>query len=321
MRIRKFRTDRDLDRLEAFLRNQYFERFNAASWLPERLHDLLYRVGAQEADEGRERSADYIFLFEEKEEIVACILPDGENIYVSVKDGFEHIFPSMIAFSEKNCLPLFAKAENATVKFWVAVSDSLTYMHRTLQESGYREYAEKEYMNCVCPLNEDVTAELPNGFRFLYGEAYPDEENKWSALRLGFHPEYETPDYRASMNPYTGRKRSSLYPDSFECVVIDENAAEKNDVCAYCFVYVDQQTKTALIEPVGTREKYRHKGFGTAMMHGAIQRCKQLGIERCYVDSFGRRKDFYTACGFSTESSIGFWYKTLRGADYVMETE
>lgn len=293
------------------MRNRYFEHDNAHAWLPERLHDLIYRVGAQEQDEGRERSADYIFLWEENEEITACVLPDGENIYVSVKGGYEHIFPSMIAFSEKNCRPLFAKAKDGSVKFWIAANDSFTYMRKTLMELGYREYAEKEYMNCVCPLNADAAIELPGGFRLLYGEAYPDEENKWSALRLGFHPEYETSDYRASMNPYFRRKRSSLYPDSFECLVIDEKTAEKNNVCAYCFVYVDQQTKTALIEPVSTREKYRHKGFGTAMMHGSFMRCKQLGVEKCYVDAFGRRKDFYIAAGFLTESSTGFWYKTL----------
>ncbi len=62
MRIINFQQDRDLERLEAYLRNQYFEHHNADSWLPERLHDLIYRVGAQEADEGRERSADYLFL-------------------------------------------------------------------------------------------------------------------------------------------------------------------------------------------------------------------------------------------------------------------
>lgn len=217
----------------------------------------------------------------------------------------------MVAFSEQKCLPLFAKAEDGTVKFWVAVSDSLVYAQKTLTDLGYRKYAEEEYANCVYPLKTDVSIELPDGFRFLYGEAYPDEENKWSALRLGFHPDYEAADYRAGMNPYMGRKQSFLYPDSFECIVIDENAAEKNNVCSYCFVYVDKMTGTALIEPVSTRERYRHKGFGTAMMHGAIQRCKKLGIEKCYVDSFGWRKDFYAAAGFSKESSIAFWYKTL----------
>ena len=311
IKILHFQADRDLERLETFLRDRYFQHPEADSWLPERLHDLLYRVGAQEADEGRARSSDYIFLWEEEGEIIACLLPDGENVYVSVRDGFEHLFPSMIPFAEKHCRPLFAKAEDGTVRFWFAVSDRLAYMREALAASGYREYAEKEYMNCIDPRTAETAVRLPEGFRLLYGEAYADEENKWSALRLGFHPEYEAPGYRASMNPYNSRKQSSLYPDSFECLVTADHAPDPNNVCAYCFVYVDLRTGTALVEPVSTREKYRHMGIGTALMHGAVLRCRQLGIEKCYVDAFGRRKDFYAAAGFSTESSTGFWYKTL----------
>ena len=311
LRVIKFQAERDLDRLEAYLRDRYFARLEADSWLPERLHDLIYRVGAQEADEGRKRSADHIFLWEDNEELAACVLPDGENIYVSVKEGREPLFPSMVTFGEKSCRPLFAPGEDGSVKLWFAVSDAFPYMRRILAESGYREYPEKEYMLCVSPQNAAPVVELPDGFRFLYGEDCPDEEKKWSALRLGFHPEYEAPDYRASMHPYESRKQSSLYADSFECVVTDEEASEENEICAYCFVYVDRQTKTALIEPVSTREKYRHRGVGTALMHGAVLRCRQLGVEKCYVDAFGRRKDFYLSAGFSVEGSCSFWYKTL----------
>ena len=103
-----------------------------------------------------------------------------------------------------------------------------------------------------------------------------------------------------------------MYKDSFECLVVDENSEDRNDVCAYCFVYVDKPSKTALIEPVSTREKYRRKGIGTALMHGVMLRCKEMGIEKCYVNSFGWRKKFYNAAGFITEETIGFWYKTLR---------
>ena len=114
------------------------------------------------------------------------------------------------------------------------------------------------------------------------------------------------------MNPYISRKNSSMYPDSFECIVIDEETQDQNDVCAYCFVYVDKESKTALIEPVSTREKYQHKGIGTAMMHGVMLRCKEKGIEKCYVNSFGWRRKFYNAAGFFTEDSTGFWHKTIQ---------
>lgn len=69
MRIVSFQVHRDLERLEAYLQNRYFEHHNTDSWLPVRLHDIIYRVGAQEMDEGKECSADYIFLWEDAEEI------------------------------------------------------------------------------------------------------------------------------------------------------------------------------------------------------------------------------------------------------------
>ena len=74
---------------------------------------------------------------------------------------------------------------------------------------------------------------------------------------------------------------------------------------------MDTVTKNALIEPVSTREKYRHKGIGTALMHGAILKCREKGVEKCYVNSYDWRREFYNAAGFVTEDSIGFWHKEL----------
>ncbi len=72
---------------------------------------------------------------------------------------------------------------------------------------------------------------------------------------------------------------------------------ERKDICAYSFVYVDAVTDTALIEPVSTRERYRHKGLGTAMLNAAVIRCRNIGIGKCNVNSFGGRKDFIRRCG------------------------
>ena len=97
------------------------------SWLPERLHDLIYRMDTQYIDAGLKKSVDYIFLWEEKEEIVACILPDGDAIYMSIKNGFEHLFSTMLAYAEQNCLPLFEKTEDGSLDFLVIAND---YTHR-----------------------------------------------------------------------------------------------------------------------------------------------------------------------------------------------
>jgi hypothetical protein len=311
MEVKKFDLKTDLQKLEDYLRNQYLENKNMTSWLPERLHDLIFRMDTQYTDEGNLKSSDYIFVWEDNNEIVGCILPDGDAIYMSVKKGYEDLYESIVKYAEEYCRPLFKKEDDGSIDFVVIANDSLEYRREYLEQNGYIRQKEEDYDNYVYPQEVDVKVDLPEGFKLVYGDEYTDEENKWSACNLGFHPDLENPNYRNDMNAYNTRKNSPMYKDSFECMIIDENAQEKNDVCSYCFVYVDKESKTAFIEPVSTRERYRHKGIGTAMMHGVMLRCKELGIEKCYVNSYDWRRKFYNASGFTTEDSIGCYHKKI----------
>lgn len=311
MEIKKFNMETDLKKLENYLRNEYLENKNMNSWLPERLHDLIYRMDTQYTDAGNPKSSDYIFLWEENNEIVGCILPDGDAIYMSIKKGYEDLYKLMVKYAEENCKPLFKKEDDGSIDFLVITNDSLKYRKEYLEQNGYARQKEEDYDNYVYPQEINVTIDLPNGYKLLYGNEYTDENNKWSACNLGFHPDLENPNYRNAMKAYNSRKKSSMYKDSFECIIINENADEINDVCSYCFVYVDTGSKTAFVEPVSTREKYRHKGIGTAMMHGVMLKCKELGIEKCYVNSYDWRRKFYNAAGFITENTIGFYHKKI----------
>ncbi len=312
MEIKKFNLESDLKKLEDYLRNQYKENKNMTSWLPERLHDLIYRMDTQYVDAGDLSSKDYIFIWEDNNEIVGCILPDGDAIYMSIKKGYEDLYKSVVKYAEENCKPLFKKEDDGSIDFLVIANDSLKYRKEYLEENGYTRQQETDFDNYVYPQEVNVTVDLPEGYKLVYGDEYIDEENKWSACNLGFQPHLEDPNYRNDMHPYNTRKQSSMYEDSFECMVIDENATERNDVCSYCFVYVDKESKTAFVEPVSTREKYRHKGIGTAMMHGVMLKCKELGIEKCYVNSYDWRRKFYNASGFKTEDVLGYYHKRIK---------
>ncbi len=312
MEIKRFNFENDLNKLEIFLRNQYLENKNMTSWLPERLHDLIFRMDTQYTDAGNPKSSDYIFIWEDNEEIVGCILPDGDAIYISIKNGYEDLFKSMVSYAEENCKPLFKREEDGSIDFLVIANDSLKYRKEYLEQNGYTRQQEEDYDNYVYPQQTNASIDLPEGYRLVYGDEYTDEDNKWSACNLGFHPDLENPSYRNDMGAYNSRKKSSMYKDSFEYMIIEENATEKNNVCSYCFVYVDKGSKTAFVEPVSTREKYRHKGIGTAMMHGVILKCKNIGIEKCYVNSYDWRRKFYKAAGFITEDTIGFYHKKIK---------
>ena len=311
MEVKRFNLESDFKKLEDYLRNQYMENKNMTSWLPERLNDLVFRMDTQYIEAGDLKSSDYIFIWEDNNEIVGCILPDGDAIYISIKKGYEDLYKSIVNYAEEYCRPLFKKEVDGSIDFLVITNDSLKYRKEYLEQNGYVRQKEEDYDNYVYPQEADVIINLPEGYKLVYGDEYTDEDNKWSACNLGFHPDLEDPNYRNGMSAYNSRKNSPMYKDSFECMIIDENAEEKNDVCSYCFVYVDKKSKTAFVEPVSTREKYRHKGIGTAMMHGVILKCKELGIEKCYVNSYDWRRKFYNASGFITEDTIGFYHKKI----------
>ncbi|MBQ2667846.1 MAG: GNAT family N-acetyltransferase [Clostridia bacterium] len=309
MEIRRFDLARDLDRLQDFLRAQYRANHNITSWLPQRLNDVIFRLDTQHLERyGGKMSRDYIFLWEEDGEIAACTLPDGDAIYAAVKNGYEALFPALLTYAETHCLDLFTPNEDGSYTFLFVVNDSLSHCTQELQRRGYEKQAEQDYDNYAYPMEDEIKIELPAGYRVVYGEEIPDEPLKGYICEAGFHPEKETDGtYVERMEIYNARKAAPLYPDSFECMV----QAPDGDLCCYSFTYVDTATRTAWIEPVSTRLKYRRMGIGTAMMHGVLQRCREKGVEKCYVNSYSWRRKFYNAAGFRTEDSIGLWTKKI----------
>lgn len=217
----------------------------------------------------------------------------------------------MIDLAEKELLPLFEKDESGEINFLIVSHDSLEYQAEELKRRGYTRDEAGDYDNVAKPFETSYEIILPNGFKQVYGYDYPDIV-KMRTCHYGFHPEDDDGDlyreYAEGGKSYHARKKSKFFADSFESLIVTEDG----DFCAYSFCYIDRETSTAFVEPVSTREKYRKKGLCKAMMHGIINKCKEMGIERAYVNSYDWRKKVYNSAGFETEDSIGFWYRKTR---------
>lgn len=313
MIIKKFNKIEDYDRIIKFLRDNYNENKSMVSWLPQRFDDLIYRIDVLYHEErGKEKSSDYIYIFEDdSNNIVGLLVPDGDSFNTCIKNGYEDIFSSMLDLGEKELRPLFDKEEDGSINFLVVSHDSLKYQQEELVRRGYRKDEAGDYDNVIHPLETNYVIELPEGFKQVFGDDYSDGE-KSVACHYGFHPEYDdgdlTKDGMEGPLSYQSRKNSQFFKDSFESMIVTDSG----DICSYCFCYVDKDTKTAFFEPVSTREKYRHKGFATQMLHGAINRLKDMGIENAYINSYDWRVKVYNSAGFKTEDSIGFWQKKLK---------
>ena len=312
MNIKKFNKDQDYDRVISFLTNQYKDNKNMVSWLPERFDDLIFRIDTLYHDErGLEKSSDYIYLFEDNNEIVGIVVPDGDSFNSCIKKGYESIFSQMLDLSEKELLPLFEKEKDGSINFLVVSHDSLEYQAEELKKRGYTRDEAGDFDNVQHPLETNYEINLPDGFKQVYGENL-DDNMKAKACHYGFHPADDdgilTGSFREGALAYQGRKNSQVYKDSFESLIVTDDG----DICTYCFCYVNKNTSTAFIEPVCTREKYRMKGLAKQMLYGVINRLKEMNIENCYINSYDWRKKVYNSAGFETEDSIGFWHKKIK---------
>ena len=311
MQVKKFNINEDYKRVSCFLTECYKENKNMECWLPERFDDLIFRVDTLYKDErGKEASRDYIYIFEEGNEIVGVILPDGDSFNSSIKKGYERIFSQMLDLAEKELLPLFEKNENGEINFLVVAHDSLKYQAEELKKRGYIRDKEGDFDNVAYPLNTNYKINLPEGFKQVYGFDYPDIV-KMRACHYGFHPADDDGDlykeYAEGEKSYITRKKSKYFKDSFESLIVTDDG----DICSYSFCYVNKENKTAFVEPVSTREKYRRKGLCKEMMHGIINKCKEMNIERVFINSYDWRRKVYNSAGFETIDTIGFWYKKI----------
>jgi N-acetylglutamate synthase-like GNAT family acetyltransferase len=263
-------------------------------------------------ERGKEKNADFTYIFEDdSHNIIGIIVPDGDSFNTCIKNGYEYIFSKMLDLGEKELKPLFDKNEDGSINFLVVSHDSLSYQSEELKRRGYEKEEAGDYDNVIYPQETNYVIELPKGFKQVFGYNYSDGR-KGVACHYGFHSEFDDGDLdkegQEGSLSYQARKQSQFYKDSFESLIVTDDG----DICSYSFIYVDKETKTAFIEPVSTREKYRKKGFATQMLRGAINKLKEMGIESVYINSYDWRVKVYNSVGFKTIDSIGMWVKKIK---------
>ena len=63
--------------------------------------------------------------WEENNNIVAIIFPDGDSCNTSIKNGYEYLFKEMLDLAEQKLLPLFTPNENGKIDFLVDIIEEI----------------------------------------------------------------------------------------------------------------------------------------------------------------------------------------------------
>lgn len=172
---------------------------------------------------------------------------------------------------------------------WDAARQDLA-RRRGYQPADGTEYMRRRPMDRPIP---DAPAVAGYAVRAL-GEAAELPARSWLSWKV-FHP--NEPDSRyQGWEWYSNVQRVPLYRRDLDLVAV----APSGELAAFCTVWFDDVTRTAVFEPVGTHPDHQRRGLGKAVMAEGLRRVARLGATLASVSSYSPAAHaLYAAMGFA----------------------
>lgn len=244
-----------------------------------------------------------IRLWEEEGEVIAVATFDTRLgiAYCLYLPTHEALKAEMLSYAEKNL--------NSGDQFCVVIRDDDVAFQTIAKELGFEPTEGKEH-DAIIQLDEaDLSIELPEGFSITsMAERYDPLEYK-RVLWRGFDHELN------GEGPYifTDAERADadfeMIRDNVDLSLKLAAVNPEGHFVAYCGMWYDQETNTALIEPLATDPDFRRLGLARAIVREGFRRVKNLGATQVLV---GSSQAFYYSIGMSPYRSATLWKRSVR---------
>jgi len=120
-----------------------------------------------------------------------------------------------------------------------------------------------------------------------------------------FHPDEPDENYQG-WEWYKNVQRVPIYRRDLDIVAV----APDRELAAFCTVWFDDITCTAVFEPVGTHPNHQKRGLGKAVMSEGLRRAQKLGATLATVGSYGKAAHaLYDSMGFTEFDLLEPWIK------------
>jgi mycothiol synthase len=126
----------------------------------------------------------------------------------------------------------------------------------------------------------------------------------WLSWKV-FHPDEPDEKYKG-WEWYKNVQHIPLYNRDLDIVAV----APDGELAAFCTVWVDNVTRTAVFEPVGTHPNHQKRGLGKAVMSEGLRRAEKLGATLATVSSYTPGAHaLYNSMGFTEFDLLEPWIK------------
>ena len=120
-----------------------------------------------------------------------------------------------------------------------------------------------------------------------------------------FHPDEPREKYQG-WTWYANVQRVPLYRRDLDILAV----SEAGEMAAFCTVWFDDVTRTAVFEPVGTHPAHQKRGLGKAVMAEGLRRAQRLGATQAGVSSYSEGAHaLYASMGFTDVDLLEPWIR------------
>jgi GNAT superfamily N-acetyltransferase len=302
--MQNYQTEEDYWRIREFLREVAIHNDNHDfSWSLLRWDYWRWHVNENIFHQKLE---DVITLWQMNGQIVAMLNPDtpGEAFFQIHPSYREHVSISEMLDVAEEKLARTKEDGKKELLTWVNAADDA--MKAIFTERGYvLSRFKPEYMrrrSYTKPIPDSVPQ---NGYTVrALGEKDELPARSWLSWKV-FHPEEPDEKYQG-WEWYKNVQRVPLYRRDLDIVAV----ASDGELAAFCTVWYDQITRTAVFEPVGTHPNHQKRGLGKAVMTEGLRRAEKLGASLATVSSYSTGAHaLYESMGFTDVDILEPWIR------------
>ncbi len=249
---------------------------------------------------------DVIYLWEADDQIVAMLNPDSSGeAFFQIHPAYRsaELLHEMLDVAEAE-LPNDKEGGTGELISWVNESDIL--FKEILTRRGHtRSKYKAEHMRYRSLTNPVSVSVPPSGYTVrALGDESELPARSWLSWKA-FHPDEPDEKYQG-WEWYRNIQRIPLYNRDLDIVAV----APDGELAAFCTVWVDQVTRTAVFEPVGTHPNHQKRGLGKAVMSEGLHRAQKLGATLATVSSYSDGAHaLYHSMGFTEFDLLEPWIK------------
>ena len=178
------------------------------------------------------------------------------------------------AFAEEHH---FSQTDDGKRFVVVPIFESDTLRQKVLSKRGYKKFpgwGHHYWKNLEGPLPSRV---LPNGYEIRpMGMLNEHPARCWASWRA-FHPDDPDEDY-SGYSWYKNLQSAPLYRRDLDIVAVTPT----NEIAAFCTIFYDDYTRSAVTVVVGTAAEHWRHGLGRAVMIEGMHRLKEMGCTRVF---------------------------------------